>query len=222
MNFKKDKYEIIPNAISDEMANFLYLYSLLKRRVAKTFMDTRRISRFTKDFGTWTDPQMPNTYSVYGDIAMDTLLYKMGPIMEKKSGYELVPTYSYMRVYKKGDVLKRHKDRMSCEVSITMNLGGDPWPIYLSKNTKDGKETSQGYKPSKAKGIKVNLNPGDMLIYRGCELEHWRNKFEGKECAQVFLHYNKAGKNSNLMDGRLHLGLPSDIKMEVNNDRRKT
>lgn len=103
-----------------------------------------------------------------------------------------------------------------------MNLGGDPWPIYLSKNTKDGKETSQGYKPSKAKGIKVNLNPGDMLIYRGCELEHWRNKFEGKECAQVFLHYNKAGKNSNLMDGRLHLGLPSDIKMEVNNDRRKT
>ena len=125
MSFKKDKYEVISKAVSGDMANFLYMYSLLKRQVCKTFMDTRRISKFTKDFGTWQDPQVPNTYSVYGDIAMDTLLYSMGSIMEQKSGYKLVPTYSYMRVYKKGDVLKRHKDRMSCEISTTMNLGGD-------------------------------------------------------------------------------------------------
>ena len=212
--FKKDKYEIISNAISKDMSSFLYMYSLLKRNVCKTFMDTRRISKFTKDFGTWQDPQVPNTYSIYGDVAMYTLLYKMISIMEKKTGCKLVPTYSYMRVYKKGDVLKRHKDRMSCEFSTTINLGGDPWPIYLSKNKKDGEHTSKGYKPSKVKGLKINLSPGDMLIYRGCELEHWRNKFEGNDCAQVFLHYNKAGKNSNLMDGRLHLGLPSDIKKE--------
>ena len=40
------------------------------------------------------------------------------------------------------------------------------------------------------KGIKVDLKQGDMLVYSGCELEHWRNKFRGKECVQVFLHYN--------------------------------
>ena len=29
------------------------------------------------------------------------------------------------------------------------------------------------------------------LVYKGCELEHWRNSFEGQNCGQVFLHYNK-------------------------------
>ena len=77
--------------------------------------------------------------------------------------------------------LKRHKDRFSCEISTTMNLGGDDWPIYLEPSGKDGKAT---------KGIKVDLKPGDMLVYSGCELEHWREKFKGKECVQVFLHYN--------------------------------
>ena len=59
MSFKKDKYEVISKAVSGDMANFLYMYSLLKRQVCKTFMDTRRISKFTKDFGTWQDPQVP-------------------------------------------------------------------------------------------------------------------------------------------------------------------
>lgn len=216
--FKKDKYEIIKNVISDDLADFLYYYSLLKRQVCKTFIDHRHISKFTKEFGTWQDPQVPNTYSIYGDVAMDTLLFKVGNIMEQRSGYKLVPTYSYMRVYKKGDVLKRHKDRMSCEISTTINLGGDEWPIYISKNPKDGKHTTKGYKPSKVKGIKVDLMPGDMLMYRGCELEHWREKFEGDHCVQVFLHYNKAGKKSNELDGRIHLGLPSQFKKEKNNE----
>ena len=48
-----------------------------------------------------------------------------------------------------------------------------------------------------------------MLVYSGCELEHWREKFKGKECVQVFLHYNKADDNkSPLLDGRPHLGIP--------------
>jgi hypothetical protein len=65
------------------------------------------------------------------------------------------------------------------------------------------------------KGIKVKLNPGDMLVYRGCELEHWRNKFKGKECIQVFLHYNDCktlGSKDNMFDKRIHLGLPSWFK----------
>ena len=35
---------------------------------------------------------------------------------------------------KKGDVLHRHKDRYSCEISTTVNLGGDsPWIQSISK-----------------------------------------------------------------------------------------
>ena len=63
--------------------------------------------------------------------------------------------------------------------------------------------------------IKVNLKPGDMLMYRGCELEHWREPFKGKDCGQVFLHYNdSSGKDAktNKFDGRPMIGLPSYFK----------
>ena len=106
-------------------------------------------------------------------------------------GLKLDPNYTYARIYKKGDELKRHKDRFSCEISTTMNLGGDEWSIYLSPNQNvgipDGKKITT---ERKAKGIKVDIKQGDMLDYSGCELEHWREKFKGKECIQVFLHYN--------------------------------
>ena len=65
------------------------------------------------------------------------------------------------------------------------------------------------------KGIEVNLKPGDMLMYRGCDLEHWREPFKGKDCGQVFLHYNDAsGENaeSNKYDGRPMIGLPAYFK----------
>ena len=148
--------------------------------------------------------QIPHTYSCYSDIAMETLMLKCQPIMEKTTGLKLTPAYTYARIYKNGDVLKRHKDRFSCEISTTMNLGGDPWPIYLEPSGKEG-----------MKGIKVDLKPGDMLVYSGCELEHWRNKFKGKECIQAFLHYNNCktpGAKDNMFDKRPHLGLPSWFK----------
>jgi alkylated DNA repair dioxygenase AlkB len=127
-------------------------------------------------------------------------MLKCQPDMEKVTGLKLYPAYTYARIYKPGDELKRHKDRFSCEISTTMNLGGDPWPIYLEPSGKTDK-----------KGIKVDLKQGDMLVYRGCELEHWRKPFTGNECVQVFLHYNNIktpGAKKNIYDKRPHLGLP--------------
>jgi hypothetical protein len=135
---------------------------------------------------------------------METLLVKLLPIMEKETGLKLNPNYSYARIYKKGDILKRHKDRFSCEISTTLNLGGDLWTIYLEPS---GKEN--------LKGIKVDLKQGDMLVYKGNELEHWREEFKGENCAQVFLHYNNVktkGADKNIYDTRPHLGLPGDFK----------
>jgi hypothetical protein len=200
MSFKKNKYSIIKKAISEELAKFCYDYFMMKRQVARTMFDTRYISQFTEYFGVWNDEQVPETYSHYSDIAMETLLIKLLPIMEKETGLKLNPTYSYARIYKKGDILKRHKDRFSCEISTTLNLGGDLWPIYLEPS---GKEN--------LKGIKVDLKEGDMLIYKGNELEHWREEFKGENCVQVFLHYNNLktkGSKKNIYDKRPHLGLP--------------
>ena len=204
MSFKKNKFTVLKNAISSELADFVYKYFLNKREVARVLFDERYISPFVEYFGVWNDSQVPNTYSHYGDIVMETLLKEVKPVMEKHTGLKLSETYSYSRIYKKGDVLARHKDRYSCEISTTLNLGGDDWPIYLDPTGKQGQA-----------GIKVDLDPGDMLIYSGCDLEHWREEFTGKDCGQVFLHYNNLkGKNAkqNLYDKRPMLGLPAYFK----------
>ena len=215
-NFKKDKFTIIEKAIDLKIANFVYNYFLMKRQVARTMFDEKYISPFTTEFGIWNDSQVPNTYSHYADIAMETLLLLVQPVMEKKTGIKLIPTYSYARIYKKGDILNRHKDRFSCEISTTLNLGGDPWPIYIEPDSKMGRVIEgKGYISDNTKGIKVNLKPGDMLVYKGNLLEHWREPFEGENCGQVFLHYNNAatkGAKDNIFDKRKHLGLPSWFK----------
>ena len=204
MSFKKNKYQVLKGVINKEMAYFCYAYFLNKRKVARFLFDQKYISPFTEYWGVWNDQQVPNTYSHYGDLVMETLLQKVKPVMEKQTKLKLSETYSYARIYKKGDVLARHKDRYSCEISTTLNLGGDEWPIYLDPTGKEGQA-----------GIKVDLKPGDMLIYSGCDLEHWREEFTGKDCGQVFFHYNRAGSKmakENAFDKRLFIGIPAWYK----------
>ena len=206
MSFKKNKYVVIKQAIPKDLATFVANYFSIKKQVYDTCRQTRFISPYEILLGVYepADGQIPHTYCSYSDIAMETLMLKCQPIMEKTTGLKLTPAYTFARIYKNEDVLKRHKDRFSCEISTTMNLAGDPWAIYLEPSGKEG-----------LKGIKVDLKPGDMLVYSGCELEHWRNKFKGKECIQVFLHYNNRktpGAKDNMFDRRPHLGLPNWFK----------
>ena len=192
--FAKDKYSVIKQAISNEKAKFAFDYLNLKARAVKHLYSNALVAE-TDFLGTFRDEQVPNTYSIYGDFLMETLLQDVLPIMNENTELNLYPTYAYARVYEEGCILEKHKDRPSCEISTTLNLGGDLWPIYL-ENTK------------------VDLNQGDMLIYKGCELEHWREKFTGKNCTQVFLHYNRVEKDNkkNLYDGRFMLGLPASTR----------
>jgi len=206
MIFKKKKYIVIRQAISKDLAAFVANYFSMQKQVYDTCRAQRYISPFETIIGYYEgeNEQIPNTYSQYSNMAMETLLLKCLPKMEEATGLQLYPAYTYARIYKKGDILKRHKDRFSCEISTTMNLGGDDWPIYLEPSGEVGK-----------KGIKVDLKPGDMLVYSGCDLEHWRKKFKGTACAQVFLHYNNCntpGAKENMFDKRRHLGLPTWFK----------
>ena len=83
MSFLKNKYIVIKEAIPKELATFCYNYFLMKRQVARTLFDERYISNFTDEWGTWSDQQVPNTYSHYADVVMETLLIRCLPIMEK-------------------------------------------------------------------------------------------------------------------------------------------
>ena len=211
---KFNKYQIIKKAISYELANFIYNYFLLKRDAVKHLYDNN-ITYDTGILGTWTDKQVPNTYSHYADQVMETLLMKVLPKMQQETGLNLTPTYSYARLYKKGDILYRHKDRPSCEISTTIHLGGYHWPIFIdstgTNNILSGSNLTTIVKPNAPEGTKVVLDVGDMLVYSGCELEHWREPLEGEVCGQVFLHYNHVNgpfAEKNRFDKRPMLGIP--------------
>ena len=207
-----NKYQVIKGAISYELANFVFNYFLLKRDAVE-WMYKNNITYDTGMLGTWTDQQIPNTFSCYADNVMETLLVKVLPVMASETGLELVPTYSYARLYKKGDILKRHKDRPSCEISTTIHFGSTTWPIFIDGTGADTgiNEEQNLIKPNAPAGTKVLLEVGDMLVYSGCELEHWREPSEGDVCGQVFLHYNHVNgpfAEKNRFDRRPMLGVP--------------
>ena len=210
--FKTKKYQVIRNALDPRLANFIFNYMMLQRDAVDWMMKNNKLNAYNPFIGRRDDQQVPGAYSKYADWVMETLLVYMIPIMKAKTGLELVPTYSYTRLYEKGNILRRHKDRPSCEISTTLHLGGDEWPIFLdpSGQTFVIDEYKQIHKPGAPKGVKVNLKIGDMLIYSGCELEHWREPFEGNICSQVFLHYNHAKgpyAKTNFFDKRPMLGV---------------
>ena len=213
MSFKTKKYQVIRGALPKQMANFIFNYMLLQRDAVDFMVKNNKVNPANPFIGTRTDKQVPGCYTKYADWVMETLLMYMIPIMKAKTGLELIPTYTYTRVYEKGNILRRHKDRPSCEVSTTLHLGGDEWPIFIdptgSNNVID--EEKEIHRPGAPKGVQVDLKVGDMLIYSGCELEHWREPFTGNMCSQVFLHYNHANgpyAKTNLFDGRSLLGVP--------------
>ena len=215
MSFKTKKYQVIKGALSKELANFIFNYMMLQRDAVDMMLKHNKVNPANPFIGTRDDKQIPGAYSKYADWVMETLLEYMIPIMKAKTGLELIPTYSYTRLYEKGNILHRHKDRPSCEISTTVHLGGDEWPIYLdptgADNILSGSETTTVVKPGAPKGTRIDLKVGDMLIYSGCDLEHWREPFQGTVCSQVFLHYNHANgpfAKTNLLDGRPLLGVP--------------
>jgi hypothetical protein len=196
--FKKEGFQVIRNVLSEEMLSFLSEMLANRAQICKTLLDYNYISPFNNEYGTYKDPQVPNTFGIYSTVETDMLLVKLKSILEKNTGLKLMEQYSYSRVYKNGDELKPHIDRKECEISTTLNLNGDKmWPIFLQKDKKV---------------FKIELSPGDLLIYKGCDFPHWREKFDGQICIQTFLHYkniNSPYYDNEKYDNRPHLGLPT-------------
>ena len=213
MSFKKNKYQIIRQAISKEIADIGYNYLQISAEADHWMLQNGVTHEGNSLIGTFKDKQVPGSYAKYADRLMETLLIQTIPVMKAKTGLDLIPTYSYTRLYRTGNILNRHKDRPSCEISTTINLGGDLWPIFIDPTGSNNvvNEYQGIMKPNAPKGVRIDLKPGDMIIYSGCELEHWREPFQGKLCGQVFLHYNHANgrfAKSNLYDKRPLLGIP--------------
>jgi len=188
--------------LNKDMADYLYGYVLLSKRrleVLESEIDMSKIYQtpFDKEhlWGTFND--IKGCYARGGDLVFETLLLGKLKQLEKITNSKLSPQYSFYRLYMNGSELVRHKDRKSCEISATLCLGYDShynWPIWFENS--DGKE------------ISVELQPGDGVIYKGCDLDHWREPFKGNNHAQVFLHYtNLNGPYGHIkFDGKGALG----------------
>jgi hypothetical protein len=164
--FKDKKYVQVNNVLSQELIKLASTYALLDER--------NDLSLEEGD-----NPQIHNSHSQYADTLMESFLLFLHPILERNTGLNLYPAYSYYRVYRPGANLVKHVDRPSCEISTTVTLEFDyqganyDWPIFVG-------------------GAKCSMKPGDLVIYRGCEVEHWREVFtapEGSYHIQFFCHY---------------------------------
>ncbi len=164
-DFKNKKYCVVSSGLSKETIALVTQYALFDES-----------QKYTPE---GNDQQVPGAHSKYADPMMESLLLHLQPIIEKHTGLTLYPTYSYYRVYHPGDELKHHVDRPACEISLTISFEFDfkgtlsAWPIYID-------------------GTPIALKPGEMAIYKGIELDHWREKLEAPEGSwhvQAFLHY---------------------------------
>jgi predicted 2-oxoglutarate/Fe(II)-dependent dioxygenase YbiX len=167
------------------MCNQLSQFAIEKYVHLKGFLDienckelTAELKRLVDQQATTKDNQCPKSEAVHGAMAFDKLLVDLIPHFEKILKKSLHPTYSYARLYKKGEKLEIHVDRAACEISATITLGFDEkgWPIFM------GDENGANAK-------KIEMNVSDAVLYQGMVKHHWREEFEGEWQAQVFLHY---------------------------------
>jgi hypothetical protein len=159
--FAEDNYAVAHACITDPQLSLLYRYA--RRRAA---LGTMKL-----------DDTSPGALSAPGDIFMDGLLVDLLPLAESITQLKLFPTFSYFRVYHRGDVLERHTDRPACEIGLTLCLGYvaiQPWPIMIECANRP---------------VSVELAAGDAVLYRGIECAHWRDAFDGEHLAQVILNY---------------------------------
>lgn len=191
MTFKENKYIVLRDVLSKDTVSLLQFQSKMLEDVI-CYTNNTLPKLFT--FG---DPQSPNSFSYYGALFTESLLLLLKPVMETHLGVELSPTYSYMRIYYKDSILDRHTDRPSCEYSATLCIQCDPnspWPISFHSNGVDAS---------------IVLNQGDLCIYKGDELPHWRDPCSYDNHIQVFLHFvDKNGRYSEFnYDKRSRLGI---------------
>ena len=145
------------------------------------------------------DSQCPRSKSFYADPLTETLLMTSGRKISDAIGVELLPTYSYARVYAQKEHLVKHLDRPECEYSATVCLGY-PEDQGISSIFMCANESGFG-------AAELKLDVGDICIYKGADIYHWREPFKQTWYLQAFLHYvNSEGPyKDRIFDGRISL-----------------
>lgn len=186
-DFNKIGFSIVKNFIDSDTVE------LIKNTLRKSSKSSRCI-----------DFQVPNAESLYGTPEIINILTKKSSEVSSLIGEDVIPTYAYSRIYSENSCLSKHTDRESCEVSLTIHLGGDcEWEFKIDGY--DGKE------------YVITLNVGDAILYDGCNCPHERiGTYNGKEYLQTFFHYVRAnGSNADHYFDKIHIRPEMSLKSHI-------
>jgi hypothetical protein len=197
MSFKDNLYEVVRGAISEDLLVHLDTEFELVKKIQYLIGGQSEEDKFM--FG---DNQVTNSFAHYSAFCFEALSLQLQPLMEEVTGVSLHPTYTYARIYYKGATMAEHIDRPSCEYSTTINISIDPepWEIWFEDLNK--------------RRFPILLYPGDLIVYKGDVLNHWRDEYKGERQTQAFLHYvDKNGKYQDYkFDKRPYIGLPAGTR----------
>lgn len=132
--------------------------------------------------------------------------------IEEQIGRKLYNTYYYDRFYFPGQELKKHTDRDACEISVTFHISTNlktPWQIWI-KTPDTYSDTKKTEVITQGKEVSVILNPGDAMVYKGCERPHWRDPMPseytrtwyGRKKQKEELYYHQVFFHYVLADGQ--------------------
>ena len=177
--FDRNGYLYVPDAVDFKS---LYCSPPVDKEGQRITGMERHYLRQSPDFKSM-EPQVNGSLARYNHPFYRKAHYSLMKKIEGILSMDLLPTYYFDRFYYEGQELTRHKDRPSCEISATVQISTNrdqAWPIWFERP--DHTENS------------VSMKNGDMVLYKGCEREHWREPLTGENSYhhQIFFHYVNA------------------------------
>lgn len=154
-------------------------------------MDVSKKSGLIRDRGAKFISEAEDEYS---PILGELLLRDCRAKIEQAVGRELLQSYAYWRIYRKGAELTPHIDRESSELAVSITIRTDPdsqiWPINV--DDLHGNEAN------------IPLPPGSGIVYLGHTVTHWREKLEAETHKQLMLFYvlKEGDFSAHIFDGR--------------------
>jgi hypothetical protein len=210
--FEKNGYYVARNFFSKELISIAADYFAIKYNVAKFSNDEKSSIVNHSD--------VADSYTFYNDTLCESILLASGQKISNLLKLNIAPTYTYARIYEEGDVLVPHRDRSACEISATCPIfdsNGKPSTIYISKYTQsrfNGDDKISWNDALNNDYFKAELNPGDVLFYKGCDHYHWREPLKSSYLFQFFMHCVLIdGSNKDwIYDKRPLMGIGSEFR----------
>ncbi len=178
---------------------YALIEQLLPREVAHAFMSELRELVGNRSIPLSGVQDYPNllarpAFEVYGYQFRPLLyiLWGLTPAVSELVGRDLLPTYDYLRLYRKGDVCRVHHDRYSCEhsLSLTLDYSDDKvWNLEVERERRDPSAKveesfgGEGY-------ASLPMAIGDAVLYQGVHHRHGRiTANPNRWSAHLFLHW---------------------------------